>query len=540
MSKYTRSLFWPIAFSLVLSPPAIASEEVPLGSFADRIDVEIVNIEVFVTDQEGRRVRDLSKEDFELYEDGRPVEITNFYAVTRPPVDAAEPLTAAAENEPPAAAAPQQLPEEQKLRLMIYVDHYHTLPNERTRVLAPLGEFLAKRLVQGDELMLVGYGGELEVIQPFTGDRRLIAEALAKLHRTVTRLPAQQMAGKLASKWANMAAANPFSAGGGAHTAGHAQEAGFRLHQSINSLDRAVRSLGSLPGRKAILYVSAGLPLGGLDNRNRFRRIARTANAHRVTFYALDARGGTDSTLSAIYSGDEVGGASRTIRQGSGKWARQEPLLMMAAPTGGSVILNTYNFAGTLSRMSEDFDTFYSLGYASRSTGEVKYHKIEVKLRRPGLTARHRHGYLERPLAERIADRTVSSLVLDREVNPLGIELAFDEAEKQHAEEFLLPILVRIPLRGVSLVPRDEVAEGRLRIYVVVRDEVGHFSPVRELFYPVTILRDHLEQARDGDVGYQTTLRIRPGTQQVAVGIWDEISGAESFVRSAVVVGEAE
>ncbi|MCP4658529.1 MAG: hypothetical protein GY856_24210, partial [bacterium] len=144
------------------------------------------------------------------------------------------------------------------------------------------------------------------------------------------------------------------------------------------------------------------------------------------------------------------------------------------------------------------------------------------------------------PLSERVADRTLSSLILDRDANPLGIGLNFGEPEKKRSDEFLLPVLVRIPTRGVSLLPRDEVVEGRLRIYLAAGDEAGRFSSVQDVPYPVRVPREHLERAQAGDIGYQTTLKIRPGTQRVAVGVWDEISGVESFVTEVVVVGKAE
>lgn len=49
--------------------------------FFEALDVNLVNVEVFVTDRKGVPVTGLTADDFELLEDGRPVEISNFYAV---------------------------------------------------------------------------------------------------------------------------------------------------------------------------------------------------------------------------------------------------------------------------------------------------------------------------------------------------------------------------------------------------------------------------------------------------------------------------
>jgi hypothetical protein len=48
--------------------------------------------------------------------------------------------------------------------------------------------------------------------------------------------------------------------------------------------------------------------------------------------------------------------------------------------------------------------------------------------------------------------------------------------------------------------------------------------------------RDQVETARGKEIGYGATLRIAPGTPRVAVGVWDEISGTESFVHKEVLV----
>ena len=70
------------AVTSMLNFPQLSAQE-PSSVFVDRVDVNVVNIEVFVFDKPGNRVVGLTKEDFEVLEDGQPVEITNFFAVDR-------------------------------------------------------------------------------------------------------------------------------------------------------------------------------------------------------------------------------------------------------------------------------------------------------------------------------------------------------------------------------------------------------------------------------------------------------------------------
>ena len=62
--------------------PAADSGQPATGpEFFESIDVNLVNVDVYVTDKKGNRINGLTRNDFELFEDKKPVQITNFYAV---------------------------------------------------------------------------------------------------------------------------------------------------------------------------------------------------------------------------------------------------------------------------------------------------------------------------------------------------------------------------------------------------------------------------------------------------------------------------
>ena len=63
------------------SSEAEPAESAPTEPFFEAVDVEIVNIDVWVTDKQDNPVEGLSKDDFVVLRDGQPVEITNFYCV---------------------------------------------------------------------------------------------------------------------------------------------------------------------------------------------------------------------------------------------------------------------------------------------------------------------------------------------------------------------------------------------------------------------------------------------------------------------------
>ncbi|MCP5016851.1 MAG: VWA domain-containing protein, partial [Ketobacter sp.] len=150
--------------------------------FSDQVEVEVVEVEVFVSDRQGRAVTDLAAEDFEIYEDGRPVEITNFHRAvsgegnSRP---AAEPAPSAAPRLP--SVQFQAPPPEDPLYLVLYVDNANLRAGNRRRVLRDLRELVQGHGGAAERIMVVSHERSLQVRQGFTSSRRSVIEALLAL-----------------------------------------------------------------------------------------------------------------------------------------------------------------------------------------------------------------------------------------------------------------------------------------------------------------------------------------------------------------------
>ncbi|MEM7051344.1 MAG: VWA domain-containing protein [Acidobacteriota bacterium] len=568
--RYLRPLLALIAIAAL---PAAAQNEL----FIDQVDVNVVNVEVFVTDRDGNRVAGLSQEDFEILEDGRAVEISNFYSVSYQDAFAPAP-------EPGRRAMPQprrEIPPDQQLHLAIFMDHAHIYPASRRQILEELEGFIEDRLIEGDKIMLVGFARSLEIVEPFTQDHQRLLRGLGKMSKEAAYGPMIDAQRRQAFRSMTLFAdgGDPQAAAANIRTAhgfvrSYVQSVQSDTRKVTESIEKVVRSLAGLPGRKALLYVSNGLPqrpgeeayqyllditgaaalrsasVSGVgidpaleairdDEAPLFERVTREANAHQVTLYALDAGGsgggsGLSADLNQIDTG--VGDSGRVTLDALRANNLREPMIELAEATGGASVINTNNFGDGLARMAADFDTYYSLGYNSPRGGDGKYHKIQVRVKRPDLRVRHRTGYIDKPQTEKVADRTLSSLLLDLESNPLGIEVETGEPELHDRNRYLLPVLVRIPMRQVTLLPNGDTQEGRLQIYVVVKDEKGGVSDLHQHPYPVSIPTEMLEKARQTDVGYLARLELLSGKPKIAVGVWDELSGEESFVQRKVLV----
>ena len=474
--------------------PAAAKAEDP-GAFVDTVNVGVVNIDVYVTDKKGNPVTGLTKDDFQLFENGSKVEISNFYAVNAgkavaQPFDLAEaapaapPVPGAAAPAPPADPDPVRTPEEQRLRLIVYIDNYNLRPFNRNRVMRELRAFIGTKLGKADQLMLVTYDRELHIRRTFTSDPSLIASAMLELEK----ISAQGVHADSDRRDVLRQIEDSRSVGeaeAAAHT--YAQSTYNDLSFSIDSIKKMIDALAGMPGRKAVVYVSDGLQMiAGQDvfyavqNKygeqsssmtstleynvaRRLDELTAQANANRITFYTIDAAGlrSYDSNSAENQAAASAPGLSQLID--SVRISNlQSTLQTLAEKTGGVAILNTNTITPRLERVARDFNTYYSLGYTPPHFGDGRYYKLDVKVKnRKDLQVRHREGYRDKSTEARMSDGTLAALNFPFEENPLGVTLEFGQPRQREDGFYLVPVLVRIPLGKLVLVPHEQTEDAQ-------------------------------------------------------------------------------
>ena len=566
---------------LVSLPSSAAAAGAPAAGeatapFVERFDIDVINVEAFVTGKDGKSVDDLTIDDFEVFEDGKKVELTNFFQNDR-----VASLGAESADDPPAGnaaalpsgAAPPVVPEDQRLNLVVYVDLYHLRPANKTKVLNQLGGFLEQRIGHGDRVMTIAHQRNLKMIHPFTQDFQRIKAGIGEVSVMATGGQTSDAERRRVTASVFCTSDNPAMDQQNAllSVKTFAEQQALEIQSSMTALETVLRSLGGLPGRRALLYVSDGLEkqpgldlfqlyrdrFGGgrrtgdasipddpsmdmarTDQTRIFNKVAETANSHQVTLYTLQARGTgglahthpQEADTSAGIAGNFIASTERSLSE-------QEPLIALADETGGSAIVNTSNFQGAFASLSSDFNSLYSLGYRSQRGGDGKYHKIEVKVKRPGLKVRHRSGYVDNSQEKRVADRAYSSLILDLESNPLGVTVDFATPKDQGFNKYHLPLLIRVPLSQLALLPDGDKYRGKLRIFFAVQDPDGAVSQVQEIPYPVEVPAAEMDQLREKEVGYALKLAVREGSPRIAVSVWDEIAGTETHLLRSVPVG---
>jgi VWFA-related protein len=554
----------------------------PEETLYESIEVNVVSVEVFVTDRAGNPVFGLAKEDFTLLEDGRPVTVSHFHAAEREGVGESPGAAPAAAGANPAAPAPS-VPDEQALLLAVFVDNQNLTPQASARLLPGVESFLADGIGPRDRLVLASYQGpgKLRVREATTADAAtriaLLRETatgstgllggsgqVRRLIREMERSSSPARPGASASPVAALeqaqerenARVDAREAFGDVET--YAKEAVARSSGALAALEQLVDGLAGLPGRKAVLYVSGSFSLRpaqaliqawnnrfgqlhdderilaanpttlaelDVDLTPRLEAIAARANANRVTLYAL----GVPDVVGALAASSQASHVWTAQQQAVELRNVEQTLQRLALPTGGIAALDPTDPRAVLDHLRRDFASYYSLGFEAPPGRRPGDHRLEVRLARPGLVVRHRESHRERTTSEAMVGQTLAALLFASPGNPLRVAAQLGE-ETATGDERQVPLTVKLPLDRLVLLPQGTQHEGRITVYVAVRDAEGRNSPVTEVKIPVRVANDQLGTARAQTAGYRTTLALRPLPHLVAIAVRDEIANVTSTI----------
>jgi VWFA-related protein len=561
----TRAVLFIVLVVIALAagaqaPEKPAAEQPPANRvgglhFVDVTEVTIVEVDVAVSEK-GKPVTGLTKADFEVFQNNKPQEITNFYSYQRRIVGA-EPEAAPTPRAEDLVGTPEpaDIPPPPKPRFIVfYVDNENITPFNRNRVLTKVNDFVRENLRAPDQAMVASYQRSLKIAQPFTSDPQEILEALRGL-RTYTGGRVEVNSSRREIEEFINSESDRSSTSGNPQTQATDRAKAFAREQrnnlvfTIRALQELVGMMTGLPGKKAIIYVSDGLPwTPGLelfyeiqdvyrntssisdsrefDSVDLYRGLITTASAADVTFYTIDARG-----LEAELG---IEAENRTARSPLGAQITrsnyQDSLSYMADQTGGLAILNSNDVSAGLERIAEDFETYYSLGYRLVPSGQDRMHRIEVKVKgNRKYTLKYRRFFTEKTLGNQIADRVISGLAFQLPENPLGIEVTTGEPAPASSGRWTLPVDVRIPIERLAMIPDGDELAGYVTVYYAARDTEGKQSDLQSKEHAVRIPQADYESARSKYYTISASLLLEPGRYRISIGARDQLTNQAGY-----------
>lgn len=563
-----------LAASLGSSPLAAQAldEETwqPVDTFGEAVSVEVVNVEVWVTDRQGRPVSGLTQDDFELRVGGEPVEILYFSAFE------GERSALPEAGGPARGRGERALAEEDLLRVTVFIDDWNLRPEDRARVLGDLRDFLRRELRPGEEVMVMVHDGRsLSIAQAFTSDQEALGRSLDRVERSATqgiqvRTARRQAYDEIVEGYRAVEEAgggrvgiDPCVWGWGDMETAFRSYAATEMGQaqgSVSALASALESLAGVPGSKVLLYVGNGLPeqagidmlelLNSLCPQSRseaanlnwsfdltslYQQVIERANAHRVTLYALEAESPAETPdFQPMDPRFRMPIHALRLREGS----LEAGLSRLADETGGRAILDSADFTPAFAGIGDDLRHYYSLGFAPVHRGDGKMHRIEVRLEgRDGSRVRHRTAYLDKPMDQRMVERVYGVASLAGESNPLGVRLETGEPQIGSGGLVRLPLQLWVPIESITLIPEGEGHKGRIRVLMAVSGAAGAMGQVRQKLIPVEASAVAPEGRERGEKLVEVTLDLPPGRHRVALAVQDELGGETSYLRHDLQAG---
>lgn len=535
---------------------AVAAQDAP--RLGETIDVSIVNVDVVVTDRQGNRVRGLSRDDFEVYENGVLQPISNFSEF------AAAPEAGRVGVEPGAPVTAEVAPRE-KRTAMIFFEKMRLPMFSVDPLMAELKSTVRGMLGPGDEVSLVvwsRYGGVAH-IEP-TSDLALFEAALdavakaAKGAQIDLTSALREESILIRDFEAGIAGMDNATGLPGAAGVSHISASGaLPMMMAFNemkvrtaAINAAINSMGGIEGRKVLLLAArrlgevAGAEFAYItgasfltpDLKNRFgtqsliRSIIDNANASRVTIYPIYPIGLGRQMPDASVGYTFPPAAEHLILQNE-----TVSLNEIARKTGGLMAASARDAIDLLPRIASDLTDYYSLAYSITLTRTDSARNITVRTRRPGLTVRNRGQFVEKSDDTRMRDRLIAALFRGAaEESQIGIMASFGKRRKSRGTE-TLPLRIRVPIADLTTLPegRDKQA-GSFAVYVAASEDLNKLSAITQKTQAFEVKESQLAAAQDGYFTYDLDVKVDRGAKFVAVGVLDEVGRTYGLLRLPV------
>jgi VWFA-related protein len=477
ISAVSVILFFSI--TLAQTPVTPQPQREPAAEDVVRISTSLVQTDLVVTDKNGQVIPDLTADDFKIFDNGKKqdVKFMEFVSAEAGPRIEGELVVGGKPIDPEIA---KNLSARELRRVFAFVVDDLTIPFEDvTEVRRLLTDFVDNRMREGDLVAIVRVVGGSGLLQQFTSDRAILRRAIAQISPRLhpfsafnNLAPDQHISTELMKAAEDDGAAFPAEAISASNTnldtSNEGINRGFRALITLQVAGEVTNSLKGLPGRKSLVLISGGLPLSEagptqitvdglpitiMETRNYLgnatyllRQLIDRASRAGVVINTMDIRGLKSSRgvskftdpgnegSSALFGGSAGGGAAFGKVPNMAQFdnlaldtlSSHLGLTALAESTGGVSVINTNNFAEGLDRMLSR-SNYYLLAYAPSQAFDNKYHKLEIKVTRPGAKVYSREGYFATADAVSTAPPTKEDAILKAVMSPLArrdVELA--------------------------------------------------------------------------------------------------------------------
>lgn len=528
------------ALALSSLPPAAFAQSPQQGGYVLKMNGELVLTNVVARDaRTGEVVHGLKVSDFQVWENGKPQQISTFDFQS---VDMATPLNeatvsglaagpSASRSKAVVVASPEQL---RNHRLIVmFFDLTSMQPEDLARCVDAARDFLRNRMQPADLVALVSLGNTLSVDQDFTADKDALIREVGAYNGT----EGQGFAG---GATANSNQEEDTTAS----TPDESEYNDVNTDRELFAIRSVAQSLEKIPEKKSMLYFSGGIQRDGIENQASLRAATNAAVRANLSIYSVDTRGlqavlplGDASTGSLRGNAAYNGGA--LMNNMNSNAATQEVMDTLSRDTGGKAFFDFNDFAPAFAQVQHDTSAYYAIGYRSTDTArDGKYRRLRIRIARPGIKLEYRQGYYapadfrhsgredrERELQEQLAsDLPATDIAVYMDASYFRLD----------ERRYFVPVSLLVPGSQIPFVKGGDRDKATLDIVGQVIDEVKR--PIGEVRQTVKLDLDPALQARQKNIEYTTSFNLPPGKYEMKFVVRENQTGRMGSFVAAITL----
>jgi VWFA-related protein len=501
-----------------------------------RVTTRLVEISVIVRDRNGP-VRGLTKADFQVFDRGKPREIAFF----------SEQDATSARKAPDSLPAhvfsnrPEHRGIDPANATIVLFDGVNTSAADQIWAKGQFLRFLGQIQPQ-DRIAVYSLGRNLRVLSDFTNDPRRLAATVGRFRARVDAAPDAPL-DRADTGNEEDAVWNEFLQ----RVEDEMEER--RIRHTADAMESIARQIGSIPGRKNLIWISAAFPFENRDPRfprlygADAERIAKALSAANIAAYPVDARGlmalGGATTADnrapaaplrgppppvSLAAGRSVGSQNPAAGLYAGVTPSGHPVMdMVAQATGGRAFKNTNDIQGAIRTVLEEAAATYTLAFAPDAGAlDSKFHPVKVTVGRSGVEVRHRDGYTASPDPPQ-DEKSRAAEIRSAVVSPLesgGVRLKV-KVERTAT----LDVAAIVAAEDIEFETRNGRWTAQVEVALAQRAADGR--DLGTTFYSVRPDFDesrHAEAMRKG-VGFSKSVAVAAGATELRVVVVDRATG---------------
>lgn len=566
-----------VTMSALLAANTIAQSRTqkPVEEDVIRISTELVQLDVVVADKNGI-VKGLSKNDFDVYENGKRQLITFFEFV-----DTESQNRKSESGADVSPALPQDTSVAELRRVFAFVVDDLTIDyGDLNYIREMLGNFVDSVMRHGDLVEIVRTVGGKGGLQQFTTDKALLHQAIAALtpvsHQYATfnnpeppkMNPQQSLSGSI-----SIQGSTSEQDGGLPNSDSQLDEtnSALRALMSLGTAGFVIDSMKELPGRKSLVLISGGLPMLSSTSSAESTTVSSFLNtltdrATRagVAINTMDVRGlkafsgvaSFDDTPARGTMGVPVSGQRQISNpindprgQGGGfgripdeaMFGNKNPfdeleghagLRMLASATAGIAVMDKNNFNEGLQKIVSASDGYYLLAYTPSDTKfNGEFRRVEVKVKRgEGLRIYSRRGYLAREdKSAAVAPTTKQEQLLAAIMSPLArrdldLDATLLYKPAAHNQGAVAIELLIDPMR-LSFEQIEDKRQADLDVAGFVFDLLGKIRGGFSDTISAALKPEEYNKVINGGLSYAANTVLPPGGYQIRIAVRENKTG---------------